>query len=167
MFTIYSVLKIFDNNTQGSWFFFSAGHTAGAAHRLPFAHNKAQTAQLRTGIFIRWPFAPGVGRDSFAGRPAGRQGGLARKHQTLDVPAIIRKKYKNFFFLGAIIHGKILNSLDFELYTTLDHSIYNQLINTINYNPFINVITRAQWDFKNQISRPVTFRLIGVLTRQF
>lgn len=55
MFTIYSVLKIFDNNTQESWFFFSAGNTSlprswAAAARLPFTHVEAQTAQLRTGI---------------------------------------------------------------------------------------------------------------------
>lgn len=102
-------------------------------------------------------------------KPRRTKGSEGRKHQTVDaqrVPTIIRQKYKNFVFIGAILRGQIMNSLDFKLYTTLDHSSYNQFINTINYNPLINVFVSPMWDFQNQISRPVTLRLMGLLTSQ-
>jgi len=49
----------------------------------------------------------------------------------------ILKKYKKVIFLGAIVDGQVMTPLDIELYATLDHSVYHQFLNVINYNRFI------------------------------
>ncbi len=55
------------------------------------------------------------------------------------IPMILNilKKYKKFIFLGAIVDGQVMTQLDLELYTTLDHSVYNKFLGVINYNKFI------------------------------
>ena len=49
----------------------------------------------------------------------------------------ILKKYKKVIFLGAIVDGQVMTPLDIELYATLDHSVYHQFLNVINYNQLI------------------------------
>lgn len=55
------------------------------------------------------------------------------------IPMILNilKKYKKLIFLGAIVDGQVMTKLDLELYTTLDNSVYNKLIDVINYHKFI------------------------------
>lgn len=55
------------------------------------------------------------------------------------IPMILNilKKYKKVIFLGAIVDGQVMTPLDIELYVTLDHSVYHQFLNVINYNQLI------------------------------